>query len=71
MTDKENEMKCYSCRKEVHRDDVRVIANCIEVCPPCYRHLRGLILNGYFDSEGVADEVMVEVEAATHFSAFA
>ena len=64
-------MKCYSCRENVDRDKVRTIANCLEVCPKCYRQLKGLIFNGYFDSEDtVADEVMAEVEIETHISVF-
>ena len=65
-------MKCYSCRENVDRDEVRTIAQVIEVCPKCYQQLKGLISKGYFDSEDmVADEVMAEKEMETHFSIFA
>jgi len=65
-------MKCYGCRETIDRDSVRVIADCIEVCPSCYRHLRGLIVNGYFETEEtVSDELVFEVAVEQRFSVFA
>ena len=64
-------MKCYNCRNEVTEYEARTIGQVVVVCLPCYRKLRALIFNGYFDEPALEDGLIEEREIQSHLSALA
>ena len=64
-------MKCFNCRTEVYEDDSRTIANVVVVCRPCYLELQGIIRLGYFDEQGLEDELVFEDGVQNHLSVMA
>ncbi len=64
--------KCYQCHKDIEPgEETRVIGTVIEVCMPCYRELKQLILLGYWDVPTLEDGMIEEAEVQTHLSALA